>query len=108
MSKSGNVIDVESPTGKKRFRILEKAVDPPNTIKRELIEITDDTDTEDIPENSRLLDERETDGHLARAARPDNIQVGDIVTRRINPGDEITEKSSVKGTVDAKLRSGKF
>lgn len=106
-SRHGEILEVPTDDGEvRRFRIIEKPVDPPNTIKRELVPA--DTDPQDIPEGSRMLDERETDGFLARASKPDNILVGDTVRLKVPTGEVPTEKQMIKGTVDAKLVSGKF
>lgn len=108
MSRHGEIITVESPVGSgitKRFKIVEQAVDPPNTIKRTLVPA--DTTDEDIPVGARLLDERETEGHLARASKPDPIVVGDTVRRKVSVTEtdlEVIEKGSMKGTVDAQLK----
>jgi len=99
------IIEVEG----KRFKIVEQAVDPPNTIKRTLVPV--DTTENDIPVGARLLDERETQGHLARASKPDDLRVGNLVHRKLAVGESdpvIIEKSAIRGTIDAMLTSGHF
>ena len=99
-------VSVQGNTGEeKKFKIVEIPVDPPNTIRRYLVPV--DTEDNDIPIGARMLDERETDGHLARSSRPDNIQVGDLVRRFVKIG-QIVEGASVKGTVEAKLKGDRF
>lgn len=83
----------------KRYRVVEHAVDPPNTFKRYLVPV--DTDENDIPVGSVLLDENETAGLLARQARPEKILKGDMVRRK--DGDTLTV-----GTVDSIFKSGKI
>lgn len=108
MSKSRHdeIVEVENAEGEKvRMKILEIPIDPPNTVKRILVPAN--TKEEDTQVGSRLLDERETDGHLARASRPEEILVGDSV-RLYVPQDETPNDEQMRmGTVDAKMRSGK-
>ena len=104
MTRHNEIIEVTSPVGLKRYRIVEMAVDPPNTIKRTLVPV--ETTEDDLPVNARLLDERETEGHLARSSKPDSILVGDMVRIKINAGEPVTEESSIKGTVESILRTG--
>ena len=105
-SRHGEVIDVEKDGVTKRFRIVEIPVDPPNTIRRILVPV--ETTEEDIPVGARLLDERETEGHLARASRPPNILVGDTVMRALANGETPTDKHGIRGTVDAKLKGNRW
>jgi hypothetical protein len=102
-SRHGEVIEVDSPTGKKRFKIIETPIDPPLTVKRELVPV--ETTEDDIPIGSRLLDERETDGHLARSSRPERFTVGELVRLKENLGEMPSE---ITGTIDAKLKGDKF
>lgn len=102
MPRASDTVEVEG----KKFRIVELPVDPPNTIRRILVPA--DTEENDIPIGSRMLDVRETEGHLARASRPEDIRVGDLVRRFIPNGQEPTDQDSIKGTVEAKLKEGRF
>lgn len=106
-SLKDQIVEVTDSDGKKvRKRIVELPVDPPNTVRRYLVDA--DIDEDDVPIGARLLDERETEGHLARASRPDPIRVGDLVRRKIPSGEKHTLETSVKGTVDAKLKQNRF
>lgn len=102
MVRVNDTVEVEG----KKFRIVEMPVDPPNTIKRVLVPA--DTEENDIPIGSRMLDVRETEGHMARSSRPDDIRIGDMVRRFVPMGKEPTEEDSIKGTVEAKLKEGRF
>lgn len=103
MAKYPEIIEAEG----KKFKILEQVVDQQtNCIKRTLVPINYDED--DVPEGARLLDARETEGHLARASKPDIINVGDSVTLKVNPGEEVTDRHGILGTVEAKLKEGRF
>ena len=91
-----------SPTGivvqgEKKYRIVELPVDAPNSVRRILVPA--DTTEEETPVGSRLLDERETEGQLARAAAPDRILRGDPVRLKAD--------TLKYGTVTAILKSGK-
>ena len=81
----------------KKYRIVEQPVDAPNSVRRFLVPA--DTTDEETPVGSRLLDERETDGQLARQASPDVIRRGDPVRLK-------TDTLKI-GTVVALLKSGK-
>lgn len=104
-SRHGETVEVQTPEGKKLYKIVEKPIDPPNTIIRDLVPI--ETTEDDIPIGARLLDERETEGILARSAKPENIRVGDTVRLRTEGGLNV-DNEGVKGTVDAQLTTGKF
>lgn len=89
----------------KSFKIIEIPVDGNTTVIRKLV--PEDTTEEDVSANTRLLDKRETDGVLARSARPEKIVRGDKVRLRPPSGDPTFDNSEV-GTVDEVLRTGKF
>ena len=63
--------------GDKKWKIVELPVDPPLSVRRILVPA--DTTEEETPVGSRLLDERETEGQLARQAAPDTLRRGDPV-----------------------------
>lgn len=88
--------------GEKKYRMVELPIDPPLTVKRFLVPI--DTTEEEIPVGARLLSEAETTGMLSRAETVENILVGDLVRLAESSEDE----TRIRGTVDAKLRSGKL
>lgn len=105
--RASEIIEVDGPNGTKiRKKIIELPVDPPNSIRRILVDV--DTTEDDVPLGGRLLDERETEGHLARSQRPDNILVGDTVRKMVPQGTVLTEENSIKGTVEAKLKQNRF
>ncbi len=107
MARSGDILEVKKEDGTiVRKKIVELPVDPPNSIRRYLVDV--DTTEDDIPVGGRLLDERETEGQLARSQRPDNILVGDTVRKMVPQGTLPTEENSVKGTVEAKLKGNRF
>ena len=87
---------------KPKFKILEIPVtaDGTTTIRR-LVPAT--TAEDDIPVNATLLDERESDGILARSAKPVVLKVG------LPVGYVSAEYGDLAriGHVDALLRSGK-
>lgn len=95
-------MDYEVPKG---FKMVEQPIDGNNTVRRYLVPV--ETTEDDISENARLLDQRETDGILARSARPEVIVVGDKVRRR--PSQDTPDiDTALIGTVHEKLRTGKF
>lgn len=107
VSRHNEIVEVGEGEAKKKFRIVEHMVDrESNCIKRYLVPA--DTTEDDIPLGSRMLDERETEGHLARASRPDIINVGDAVRKKIGTGVVATEGDLVSGTVEAKLKNDRF
>lgn len=83
----------------KRYKIVEHPIDPPNTIRRTLVEV--DTTEDDIPEGATLLSEQETVGLLAKQGKPERILVGDPVRLRVGDASKV-------GSVKSKLKSGKF
>lgn len=109
MARHGEIIETETPSGeKKRFKVLELPVDPPNTVMRKLVPV--ETEEDEVPVGSRLLDERESDGIMARSERDEKFVVGDQVRRRVsqNASAEEREKASVKGTISAILKNGRY
>lgn len=88
----------------KGFKIVEHPIDGNNTVLRKLVPV--DTVEEDTPEGSILLSESESAGILSRQARPEIILKGDMV--RLREGKFDTSKNVIRGTVTAKLKSGKF
>ena len=94
MPKVEEIIEVKG----KRFKVVERPVDPPNTVRRYLVPA--DTEENDIPIGSTMLDERESDGLISRGSKPDPIIIG--VRVRSN------EDSKRTGTVEAQHKSGKF
>lgn len=100
---SPKTIDYEPPKG---FKIVEIPIDGNTTVIRRLVPV--DTTEDDIALNARLLDERETDGILARSARPEKILRGDKVRLRVAVGAETTVDNSQTGTIEEVLRTGKL
>lgn len=103
MSKNTEVMEVEG----KKYRIIEQPVDiASGCVKRTLVPA--DMDEDDVPLGARLLDERETEGHLARASRPDDLNVGDPVMRKFPQGYVPTADEASSGTIEARVKGGRF
>lgn len=106
MAKDGAVAEPEGKIVTKdgrRYKVLETPIDPPLTVKRTLVPI--DTEEEDIPEGSVLLNEYETQGLLRKSTRPENIEVGHTV-RLKTPAGELEPDDPAYGKVTMKGRSG--
>lgn len=104
-SIAGQVVEKVNPnTGlAEKYRVVEFPVDPPNTVIRRLVPI--ETTDEDIPEGSRLMGKLESQGILERQSAPDRLFVGDRVRLRSAIG---SNETPIDGTIDAKLKTGKF
>lgn len=87
------------------FKIVELAIDPPLTIRRILVPA--DISEDDVPEGAILLGEDETRGIMSRQAKPVNFKVGDRVRKAVTKENPTMDNSEM-GTIDAKLKSGKF
>lgn len=83
----------------KKYKVVEFPIDPPNTVRRVLVEV--DIEEGDIPEGGILLSESEAAGLIAKQGKPENLLIGDMV--RLRNGD-----GKLTGSIKSKLRSGMF